>query len=206
MFKFVAALLAAAGFSVCTLPAVSSAADLVTTPVIEVPGTPAKAEAEQLALQEALSEYLNLLMIRATFDVVDKADLEARLADELRVWGGKAPDPAARADLDRQLLAEASYYIVSLSYTVQVGGAAFPDDKADMVYANDTIVELDDLQRQLADTVVAGGDTLPILVRVEEIRALTEGSALMADDTGVFKDHAAILDRVIETAAQGTRT
>ena len=202
MLKFAAISIVAAGLSTSLAP-VTLAADLVATP----PALSTLDHASQEAsLRDALSEYLNLLMIRATFDVVDRADIESQLKDELRVWGGKAPSPGARADLDRQLLAEGSYYLVSLGYTIKVGGAAFPDDKAEMVYANDAIVELDDLQRKLADTIVAGGDTLPILKRTEEIRALTEGSAEIPDDMSVFKDHAAILDRVIETAARGTQT
>ena len=208
MLKFVAISIAAAGLLACTLPTVTPAADLVTAPALEAPADTSAGAAvqEQPSLRDALSTYLSLLMIRATFDVIDRADLEAQLTGELRVWGGRAPSAAAKADLDRQLLAEGSYYLVSLSYTVKVGGAAFPDDKAEMVYTNDTIVELDNLQRKLADTVASGGDTLPILVRAEEIRALTEGNTEVPDDAAVFKDHAAILDRVIETAAHGTQT
>jgi hypothetical protein len=203
--KFVAVSIATLVFSLFAVH-LGSAADLVTAPSVREPATAEGRVAATSALRDAASEYLSLLMIRATFDVVDKADLEAELADELRIWGGQAPSIDARADLDRQMLAEGSYYLISLSYTVKVGGAAFPDDKAEMVYANDAIVELDALQAKLADTIVEGGDTLPILQRAEQIRALTEGHSEMPADFGVFKDHAAILDRAIETAARGART
>lgn len=208
MLKFVAVSIAAASIAALSLPMATLAADLVATPAVEAPAGASAPDItqQQASLRDALSEYLSLLMIRATFDVVDRADLEGLLADELRVWGGRAPDAGTRADLDRLLLAEGSYYLVSLSYTVKIGGAVFPEDKSEMVYTNDTIVQLDDLQRRLADTVAAGGDTLPIFVKAEQIRALTEGSADVPPELGVFNEHAAILDKVIETAARGTQT
>ena len=157
-------------------------------------------------LLTALSHYLSLEMIRATFDVVPREELKDRLNDEARRWGGAAPSPEMVADIDRQLLAEASYYLVSLSYVVQVGGAAFPGDKSEAVYANDTLVKIDSLQRQLVETIADGGDVLPILSDAEAIRALTEGYTAVPDDFGVFDAHAAILAEVAAKLAAGTRT
>lgn len=156
-------------------------------------------------LQTALSHYLALDMVRATFDVVPRADLKDRLEDEARRWGA-APSPDTVADIDRQLLAEASYYLVSLSYVVQVGGAAFPGDRSEAAYANDTLVRIDSLQRQLVETLADGGDVLPILGEAEAIRALTEGYASVPDDFGVFDEHAAILAEVAAELAAGVRT
>jgi hypothetical protein len=160
----------------------------------------------EVRLQTALSHTLALDMVRATFDVIAREDLKDRLQDEARRWGGAAPSPETLADIDRQLLAEASYYLVSLSYVVQVGGAAFPADKTEAVYANDTLVRIDSLQRQLVDAIADGGDVLPILSEAEDIRALTEGYTSVPDDFGVFNEHAAILAEVAAELAAGVRT
>jgi hypothetical protein len=159
-----------------------------------------------LPLREALSRYLSLEMIRATFEVIPRDDLEAALEEQAVRWSIAAPSAASLADLDQQLLTEASYYLVSLSYLVQVGGAVFPGDRAEMVYANDTISKLDDLRRQLVDAVESGGDVLPVLVEVERIRALTEGYSSVPEDFGVFTDHDALLDQVLSKLDIGTPT
>jgi hypothetical protein len=157
-------------------------------------------------LREALSRYLSLEMIRATFEVIPRDDLGAVLEDQAARWSIAAPSAAALADLDQQLLTEASYYLVSLSYLVQVGGAVFPGDRAEMVYANDTISKLDDLRRQLVDAIEDGGDVLPVLIEVERIRALTEGYSEVPADFGVFTDHNALLDQVLSKLNIGTPT
>lgn len=161
-------------------------------------------ERAPVTLRQALSRYLSLEMVRATFDVISRDDLADSLKDETARWHGVVPSAAELADIDQQLLAEASYYIVSLSYLVQVGGAVFPDDKAEAVYANDTIVRLEDLRRQLFDDVAAGGDVLPVLSELERIRALTEGYTSIPDGFGVFEQHDRLLDEVLEELAKGT--
>ena len=176
---------------------VARAADFGSPPATEN-------EAAPMTLREALSRYLALAMIRVTFDVVQSEDLEAVLEDQALRWGNIPPSAAALADLDRQLLAEASYYIVSLSYLVQVGGAVFPGDKSEMVYANDTIARLDDLQRELVVAITDGGDVLPILTEVERIRALTEGLTEMPEGLGVFATHETLLDSVVDKLERGT--
>jgi len=182
------------------LSTAAPAADLGVTPPAEavVPSGP--------ALEKALSRYLSLQMVRATFDVVPREELKDRLEDQARRWGGVAPSPEAATDMDRQLLAEASYYLVSLSYVVQVGGAAFPTDRSEAVYANDTLVRIDSLQRRLSDAIADGGDVLPILTEAEQIRALTEGFASVPDDFGIFSEHATILAEVVAELAEGTQT
>ena len=183
--------------SVTTIPL--RAADLGPTPSEE-------SAAAGAPLREALSRYLSLEMIRATFDVVQREDLGTALEEQAARWGASAPSAAALADLDQQLLTEASYYLVSLSYLVQAGGAVFPADRAEMVYANDTISKLDDLRRQLVDAIESGGDVLPVLVEVERIRALTEGYSDVPEGFGVFIDHDALLDQVLDKVEIGTPT
>lgn len=154
--------------------------------------------------REALSRYLSLEMVRATFDVVARDDLEALLEAQAVRWHGAVPTAAELADIDGQLLAEASYYIVSLTYLVQVGGAVFPSDKAEAVYANDTIVRLDDLRRQLFEAIQSGSDIVPILAEVERIRALTEGYTSIPNGFGVFDQHGKLLDAALTRQAKGT--
>ena len=171
------------------------AADLGSAPMAAIDPAP-------VTLREALSRYLSLEMVRATYDVLPREDLGAELESQASRWGGAPPSAAELADIDQQLLAEASYYIVSLSYLVQVGGAVFPGDKAESVYANDTVARLDDLRRRLFAAVDEGDDVLPILSEIEQIRALTEGYAGVPDGFGVFGEHEQILDKVVAGTAR----
>ena len=193
-------LLPLAGALLLALPFAAApvdAADFGSAPMMEQ--APAS-----LGLRAALSRYLSLEMIRVTFDVVPRDELEARLEEQALRWGNAVPAAAALADLDLQLLSEASYYLVSLSYLVQVGGAVFPDDRAEAVYANDTLVKLDDLRRELMDAIETGGEVLPVLVEVEKIHALTEGFGSVPQDLSVFSEHDVVLDRVMSRLARGT--
>jgi hypothetical protein len=159
-----------------------------------------------VTLREALSRYLSLEMVRATFDVLPREDLGAELESQAARWEGAPPSAPELADIDQQLLAEASYYIVSLSYLVQVGGAVFPTDKAEEVYANDTIARLDDLRRRLLASIEDGTDVLPILTEVEQIRALTEGYRTVPDGFGLFERHDDLLDHVLQADTKAGAT
>lgn len=170
------------------------------------PAAIADAPPADITLREALSRYLSLEMIRATFDVVPKEELSASLAQQAARWSSALPPAAALADLDQQLLTEASYYLVSLSYLVQVGGAVFPADRAEMVYINDTTSQLEDLRRKLVTAVETGGDVVPVLVEAERIRALTEGYGAVPSDLGVFTEHDRMLSEAIERLERGTPT
>ncbi len=177
----------------------TAAADLGVAP----PLTTEKASDQ--GVETALSRYLALEMVRATFDVISPEEIKDRLEEELRRWGGVSPSPEATEEIDRQLLAEASYYLVSLSYVVQVGGAAFPDDKSETSYANDTLVRIDSLQRQLVEAIAGGGDIFPILTEAEAIRALTEGYRSVPANFGVFSEYPAILAEVAKALKEGTQ-
>lgn len=183
--------------ALCLAAMPAGAADLGPAPSTGVqPG--------EVELHEALSRYLSLQMIRATFDVVPRDDLEPALEEQAARWGNAPPSAGALSELDQQLQAEASYYLVSLSYLVQVGGAVFPADRAEMVYVNDTVSELEDLRRQLVEAIADGGDVLPVLVEAERIRALTEGYQALPTDFGVFAEHDTLLGRVLEERRRGT--
>jgi hypothetical protein len=169
----------------------AGAADLNSAPMAAIDPAP-------VTFREALSRYLSLEMIRATFDVIAREDICPELKAQAVRLDGSPPPAAELADIDQQLLAEASYYIVSLSYLVQVGGAIFPSDKAESVYANDTVARLEELRRRLFASIDEGADVLPILVEIEQIRALTEGFPSVPEGFGVFTDHDQLLDEALE--------
>ena len=190
-------LLGILAFSPVGLPAF--AADFSSAPMAAIDPAP-------VGLREALSRYLSLEMVRATFDVLPREQLGTELEAQAAKWDGAPPSAAELADIDQQLLAEASYYIVSLSYLVQVGGAVFPSDKSEDVYTNDTIARLDDLRRRLLAAIEDGADTLPILTEVEQIRALTEGYRTIPEGFGLFERHDELLEHVLETESKAGAT
>ncbi|MDB5542383.1 MAG: hypothetical protein JWQ89_4110 [Devosia sp.] len=159
-----------------------------------------------VSLREALSRFLSLEMIRATFDVVRREDLEPALEEQSARWKSRPPTLSELADLNQQLLTEASYYLVSLSYVVQSGGAVFPSDRSEMIYANDTVSKLEDLRRQLVDAFETGGDVVPVLTEAERIRALTEGYRNVPKNLGIFDEHGALLDKALAEGPKGTPT
>lgn len=153
---------------------------------------------------DTLANYLALELTRVTFDVLALDEIEGLVERRIVAWGGQAPGSGERAEIGRQLLAEGSYYLTSLSYLIQAGGAIFPDDRPEASYAGDTLVRLDALQRQLADGLAAGEDVSPILVEAEAIRALTEGYDTPPPGFGPLAQHAQILERAQTLARTGT--
>lgn len=152
----------------------------------------------------ALSNYLALELTRVTFDVVAPDALENKVERKLVAWGGQPPGEAERAEIGRQLLAEGSYYLTSLSYLIQVGGAIFPEDRPEASQAGDALVRLDALQRRLSESIAAGDDVSAVLIEAEAIRALTEGYAVPPAGFGPFAHHSEMLERAVERARTGT--
>jgi hypothetical protein len=174
------------------------AADLTVTMPAE------QSEVEPAVTRTTLSNYLALELTRITFDVLAFDELENRVERKLVAWGGRAPGAAERAEIGRQLLAEGSYYLTSLSYLIQAGGAVFPEDRPEASYAGDTLVRLDALQQRLAEGIAAGEDVSAVLVEAESIRALTEGYQTPPADFGPLVHHAEMLARAIKRASTGT--
>jgi hypothetical protein len=175
------------------------AADLTVTVPAERSGPDANA-----LIDATLSNFLALELTRLTFDVLASDQVEDEVQRKLVAWAGAAPSEAERAEIGRQLLAEGSYYLTSLSYLIQAGGAVFPGDKPEATYAGDTLVQLDALQRKLADGIAAGEDVSGVLVEAERIRALTEGYEMAPPDFGPLAHHAEMLERAITRARKGT--
>jgi hypothetical protein len=141
----------------------------------------------------AISNYLTLLLIRATFDVVALEDVEGLLRRQLDIWGQAGPSPDEIAFVNRMLLAEGSYYLVSLTYLIKVGGAAFPADRPDANYQNDALVELDSLRSELISRTLGGEDALDLMARAEGVRALTEAQSVVSPELSIISRHDEIL-------------
>lgn len=107
-------------------------------------------------------------------------------------------DPHDDEMLDESLLAEGSYYIVSLRYVVAVQGAVWPSDRGDATYARDATVRLADLQHQWLGSVRSHGDLVATLREVDQINAWTEGYASVPPSL----DHFAKFDALVEAAMQ----
>jgi hypothetical protein len=150
-------------------PLSSRAADMAAPPV------PRTAPAARDALMSYVQERAVLLMIRASFNVVAESDIIPALEDDLRRIGPKGPSVADQIALDDDLTAEASYYLVSLRYTIEAGGAAWPADRSAKSYEADGLARLETLEDQLFADVATGADTLPVLAAAQSIWALTNG-------------------------------
>ncbi len=143
-----------------------------------------------------LERYAVLMMIRSTFNVVDHDVIEDELASETRRLGAGGPSDFDQATLDRDLLMEGGYYLVSLRYLTQLGGAIWPDDKPEATYANDALVTLDALEQRLIDAVAERADPLPIFQDAQKLLVLTEGLTEVEPQNDRFAGR----DTLVETA------
>jgi hypothetical protein len=149
-------------------------------------GTPPAADGAPQATRHYLENRTTLLMVRATFDVVDREDIEADIVAEARRIGTDGPSLEAMAALDRTLLAETSYFIVSLRYLTLVGGAVWPPDKPETTYDNDALILLDQLEADADEAIATGADPLPVLQRVQQLWLLSEGLTTAPQGRDVF--------------------
>lgn len=174
---------------------IARSADLgVTPPATAVIG-------DVLAMQrDYLARRAALLMIRAAFDVVQRDRLASLLRAEARSLGSAAPAEHQQQQLDIELLSEGSYFITSLRYLVEVGGAAWPGDRADNHYENDALVQLPALQRRLIEVVEERHDPLPILVEADRIHWQTEGYVVPPPGEGRFDNRDALVERALAEA------
>lgn len=150
---------------------------------------------------EAADDYLRrravLLMIRATFDLLLDEDVPRVLAGDIVRIGTAGPSEGQSAQLDRDLLAEGSYYLVSLRYLAETGGAVWPNDRPESSYANDALVTLDGLQNQLIDAINERTDPLPIFEEAQRILALSEGFSEVPASLDHFDGRDVIVEEVL---------
>lgn len=170
-------------------PLAAIAADLGAGAAVEQP-------AAGRDIATALSRYHDLLAIRVSFDVLDAAELVPELEAAARRWAPHGPGAGEAAELDNALLAEASYYLTSIGYVVEVGGAAFPDDRPYDSYRNDTLVSIAALRDRLIDAVSNGASVNDILVEAQRLRWLTEGETSVPPEADRFGGHEALITRL----------
>lgn len=182
----IAALLAFLGTAIPAVP--TFAADV---PARSVPASPELAE--QTA-RRYVSQRAVLFMIRATYGVVPSVDVPALVADDVRAVGAAGPTYLETAQLQRDLIAEGSYFLISLRYLAESGGANWPGDRAETMYINDAKVTVDALLDRLLDAVAAGDDVLPIMQQADELYSLTEGMRTVEVELDHFADRDQLVD------------
>lgn len=159
-----------------------------------------------LALEDYLKRRAVLLLIRSQFDVVPRGQIEDVLAADAQRLGGAPPSPGDADALDRDLLAEGSYYLVSLRYLIQSGGAAWPHDRAGAAYDEAALIRLDFLLERLFVAVQARTDPLPVFLEAQDIQALAEGFKTPPDSWGRFSDRDRLVTQVIANHGPVART
>jgi hypothetical protein len=150
--------------------------------------------------RQAILSYLDakavLLLIRANFNVLPESEIVPSLEGDLKRIGAKGPSERDEVELDNGLTAEGSYFLVSLRYTIEAGGAAWPKDRSEKSYEADSLARLDTLQDQLIADVASGVDPLPVMAAAQSIWALTNGMTAVAADT----DFTAKRDTMVQEA------
>jgi len=148
-----------------------------------------------------LERRATLLLLRARFDVISDEDVPRMLAADAATLSTRGPSDEALDALASDLLAEGSYYIVSLRYLIESGGSLWPADKAETTYVNDALSSLRALQVELQEVVAGAGDPLPIFARVDRINAWTEGFAESPAELDHFRDRDALVEGAVAGAA-----
>jgi len=192
----VAAFLALLGTSVPSVPLLAA----------DVPARVAAASpdiAEQAA-RHYVSQRAILFMIRSTYGVVPPVDVQALIGDDVRAVAAAGPTEKDLVQLRRDLVAEGSYFLISLRYLAESGGANWPDDRAEAMYVNDAKVTVDALLDRLFAAVEAGDDVLPIMQQADELYALTEGVKSVTSELDHFADRDKLVDDAF--AQVGPRT
>jgi hypothetical protein len=157
-------------------------------------------------LRTDLSNYLDLLMIRSMFDVLAADRVAPEFTAKAAGWGRGGPNADEQAALDSALLGEAGYFITSIRYTVEVGGAVFPGDRSEQSYANDTIIQLTALQQQLVDAINAHQPIHPIVFEAQRLYALTSGETEVPAGQDKFASHETLLNTVLDRLTKGVPT
>ncbi|WP_421759895.1 hypothetical protein [Devosia sp.] len=172
----------------------AQAADMAAT-------TPLPASADVATLSHAyLDRKAVLLQLRVHFDTIEQDDAAQILAQDAKAIAKQGPSLEASSQLDTDLLAEGSYYIVSLKYLIEAGGAVWPTDRAEATYVNDALARLNDLQAQLVASVADGTDPLAVFLALDGVNAWTEGYTDVPADLDFFSGRDALVDAALEAA------
>jgi hypothetical protein len=150
------------------------------------------------ALRRSLERDAALYLLRAAFQLLDQSTVPGLLLADGHRMQIKGEDAEFNAELNENLLAEGSYYIVSLKYLVTVGGANWPTDRSADSYDVQALEALEGLQHRWIAAVSDGSDLAPLLVEVDRINSWTEGLSTL---TGKL-DHFATVDELVDQAMQ----
>jgi hypothetical protein len=159
---------------------------------------------------ETVREKAMLYELRAAFDVVEPLDIPGLVrADALR-YASAGVGSREQGELLDDLLAEGSYYIVSLAYLVSAGGPNWPLDKAASAYETDATARLAALRSQWIAAVAqaksgdpaAAGEMLAILRSVDEVNAWTEGQTGASGELDHFSDVESFASDAIQAALE----
>lgn len=161
---------------------------------------PVAAEARSVAAatRDFAERRALLHMIRAMFDVVPTDSVANLVEADIASLGGEGPTVAQVERLGRELESEAGYLLVSLRYLVEVGGALWPEDRAEDAYAAVARVRLEDLLYELTLTSREGGDLLPVLLALDEIYWWTEGYGEAPSGSAHFAGRDEIVDAALD--------
>ena len=195
MLRWAKVLILVAGLGIAGVPQFVVAADMPQQSV-SVP---------RAQVTEALTSYLQrravLLQLRARFQVISSDDIPAILAAEAAGFAETGPTDQAIGALEAELLAEGSYYVVSLRYLIEAGGSLWPEDKDETTYINDALVKLRDLQAELPELIASGADPLDFFVRLDGINSWTEGYAEVPSELDHFSGRDALVEAALASIA-----
>lgn len=148
----------------------------LTTPILSRAADIAQPHSVDRAVLQRTIERLSILyLIRASFDVMDPEALSEQLATDLRGLELGGLGDATNTALEESLMAEGSYYITSLRYLIEAGGANWPSDKAASTYDRESLETLAALQHEWLIAVVSDGDLYSLALAADQLNALTEG-------------------------------
>lgn len=159
--------LAAAVVAAMLLPGSAPAADIQQSTEI----TPQPAG----LIREYVERRALLHIIRATFDVEAVDDLPLLVAGDRDAAETSGVTEEAIARLNTALIAEGSYFIVSLEYLIKAGYPAWPEDRPPDTYVNDALALLQPLPAELAASVGSGEDPIAVLQAAAQVYRWTEG-------------------------------
>jgi hypothetical protein len=162
-----------------------------------------------VTLSAAVHEKALLYKLRAAFDVVDESDIPDLLADDARRFASAGVSAEEKQRLLNDLLAEGSYYIVSLDYLISAGGPNWPLDKAASAYESEAASALATLRYNWLEvtstTTLAGerfGEMYDILQQVDQINAWTEGQLEVTPELDHFAGTAELAADAIKLASE----
>lgn len=158
--------------------------------------------ATELTVEQALMERAVLFLIREKFDVLSPEDVTDLLAADAKSMSAAGIQADEEAAIQRQLVAEGSYFIVSLQYLIGVGGANWPTDKSASSYDTAASQTLADLQVSWLAAVASHGDLLSIMRQVDTIDAQTDGQPAA---TGTY-DHFGAAEAIVKAALDEMRS